>query len=77
MGNNQTTVLPLNEDLVLGLPQAASNADLSLATLRRLIARGEGPRVTKLSTRRLGIRVRHLREWLDARASSHHLPGAD
>ena len=68
MGNHQT-VLPSNEDCVLSLSQFASNSGISLVTLRRSIARGEGPTVTKLSTRRLGIRLRHAREWLDARAS--------
>jgi predicted DNA-binding transcriptional regulator AlpA len=65
---NHQTVLPSNEDCVLTLSQFASNTGISLVTLRRLIARGEGPAVTKLSARRLGIRVRHAREWLDARA---------
>ena len=69
MGNHQTTVLPFNEDCVLTLSQFASNAGISLATLRRSIACGEGPTITKLSARRLGIRVRHAREWLDSRAS--------
>jgi predicted DNA-binding transcriptional regulator AlpA len=67
MGNHESTVLPFNEDRVFTLSQFASNAGISLVTLRRLIARGEGPTVTKLSERRLGIRVRHAREWLDAR----------
>ena len=69
MGNHESTVLPFNEDRVLTLSQFASNAGISLVILRRSIARDEGPIVTKLSTRRLGIRVRHAREWLDARAS--------
>jgi predicted DNA-binding transcriptional regulator AlpA len=72
---NHQTVLPSNEDCVLTLSQFASNAGISLVTLRRLIARGEGPAVTKLSTRRLGIRLRHARQWLDARASTN-LPEA-
>jgi hypothetical protein len=67
------TVLPSNEDCVITLSQFASNTGISLVTLRRLIARGEGPAVTKLSARRLGIRVRHAREWLDARASTNLL----
>ena len=71
MSDHQTAVLPLNEDRVLTLSQFASNAGISLVTLRRLIARGEGPTVTKLSTRRLGIRLQHAREWLDARASGN------
>ena len=73
MGNHESAVLPFNEDRVLTLSQFASNAGISLVTLRRLIARGEGPTVTKLSERRLGIRVRHAREWVDARASGNLL----
>ena len=70
MGNYQTTVPPFNEDCVLTLSQFASIAGISLVTLRRLIARGEGPAVTQLSTRRRGVRVSHARAWLDSRTSS-------
>ena len=52
---NHTSVLPFNEDRVLMLSEFAIMAGISLVTLRRLIARGEGPAVTKLSTRRLGV----------------------
>ncbi len=65
MRNHQTTVLALNEDRVLMLSEFAIMAGISLVTLRRLIARGEGPAVTKLSTRRLGVRLSHARAWLD------------
>jgi predicted DNA-binding transcriptional regulator AlpA len=68
MLSDQTSVLPFDQDRVLMLPQFASSAGISVATVRRLIARGEGPAVTKLSARRLGIRVRHAREWLDSRS---------
>jgi predicted DNA-binding transcriptional regulator AlpA len=40
---------------------------ISEITGHRLLKKGQGPRVTQLSTRRLGIRSDHLREWLDAR----------
>lgn len=73
MRDHQAVVLPFNEDRVLTLSEFAINACISLVTLRRLIARGEGPTVTKLSPRRLGIRVRHAREWLDARACDYLL----
>lgn len=69
MSNEQTADLSFNEDRILSLAQFASNAGIALVTLRRLIACGEGPTVTRLSTRRRGIRVRHARAWLDARAS--------
>jgi hypothetical protein len=39
---------------------------VSLATGRRLLASGKGPKVTRLSERRIGIRERHHRAWLDA-----------
>ena len=73
---NHTSVLPFNEDRVLMLSEFAIMAGISLVTLRRLIARGEGPAVTKLSTRRLGVRVSHARAWLDSRTSSGPKAGA-
>jgi len=65
----------LADDRVLTLSEFAKIVGISLVTLRRRIAAHEGPIVTKLSDRRLGIRVRHAREWLDARASNN-LPEA-
>lgn len=61
----------LADDRVLTLSEFAKIAGISLVTLRRRIAAHDGPIVTKLSERRLGIRVRHAREWLDARASGN------
>jgi hypothetical protein len=63
----------LADDQVLTLSEFAKIAGISLVTLRRMIAAHSGPIVTKLSERRLGIRVRHAREWLDARASGNLL----
>jgi predicted transcriptional regulator len=65
--------LGLADDRVLTLSEFANIAGISLVTLRRIIAARSGPIVTKLSERRLGIRVRHAREWLDARASGNLL----
>jgi predicted DNA-binding transcriptional regulator AlpA len=65
--------LGLDDDRVLTLSEFAKIAGISLVTLRRRIAALDGPIVTKLSERRLGIRVRHAREWLDARASNNPL----
>jgi predicted DNA-binding transcriptional regulator AlpA len=70
MRQHRAVVLTFDQDRVLTLFEFATLAGISLVTLRRLIARGEGPTVTKLSTRRLGIRMRHAGEWLDARASN-------
>lgn len=55
-------------DRVRSLPETAAVAGVSIATLRRLIAGGKGPKVTQLSARRIGIRESHLAQWLDARA---------
>jgi predicted DNA-binding transcriptional regulator AlpA len=60
----------LTDDRVLSLHEAAEVADLSLSTLRRRLADGSGPRVTRTSLRRLGVRVRDLRSWLDACAEA-------
>jgi hypothetical protein len=65
--------LGLSDDRVLTLAEFAEIAGISLVTLRRRIAAHDGPIVTKLSERRLGIRVRHAREWLDGRASNNPL----
>jgi hypothetical protein len=65
--------LGLSDDRVLTLSEFAKIAGISLVTLRRRIAAHDGPIVTRLSERRFGIRVRHAREWLDARASNNLL----
>lgn len=54
---------------VRSLRDFAAMAGISIATLRRLIRSGDGPKITRLSTRRLGVQARHGQEWLDARAS--------
>jgi hypothetical protein len=58
------------DDQVLTLTEFAKLAGISLVTLRRRIAAHDGPIITKLSERRIGIRMRHGRAWLDARAST-------
>jgi predicted DNA-binding transcriptional regulator AlpA len=55
-------------DRVRSLQETAALLGISIATLRRLIAAGEGPTVTRLSPRRLGIRDSHRETFLDARA---------
>jgi len=54
-------------DFVLSINEFSRLAGVSIATARRLIAADDGPIVTRLSERRIGIRMRHAREWLDAR----------
>jgi predicted DNA-binding transcriptional regulator AlpA len=50
---------------IIGCEEVATMLGMSLRSLERRCAAGEGPRVTKLSTRKKGIRADHLREWLD------------
>jgi hypothetical protein len=60
---------PAVDDLVVDpIPVVAADCRMSVRTLRAEIARGTGPKVTKLSPRREGIQRRHRREWLDQRA---------
>jgi predicted DNA-binding transcriptional regulator AlpA len=58
-------------DKVLGWKQVAIATGLSVATLRRLVDRGEGPVKTQLSKRRVGFRESHLEKWLDDRVRGH------
>lgn len=62
-------LLPENPDLdrVTPFNEWCRRCGISEATGRRLIASGEGPIVTWLSARRMGIRERHYLEWLDKR----------
>ena len=54
---------------IVSLHEAAESLSISVATLRRAIARGDGPPVVRLSQRRVGIRCSDLRSWLDARVN--------
>lgn len=54
-------------DRVKTWKEAADLTGLSVATLRRLVDRGEGPAVTQLSVRRVGFRESHLTKWLNGR----------
>ena len=58
----------LADDRVISLKECAQNAGVSLATLRREIAQGRGPRLTRLSPGRVGVRISHHRDWLDSGA---------
>jgi predicted DNA-binding transcriptional regulator AlpA len=61
--------LPLVVDRVLSLRQVAEAIGLGQSTLERMIAAGDGPVITRISPRRLGVRASHLRAWLDARTA--------
>jgi hypothetical protein len=51
-------------------PVVADDCGLSLATFKREIKAGRGPKITQLSARRFGVQRRHRREWLDARTTN-------
>jgi len=54
---------PLNR--VRSLRETAELANISLATLRRRIKDGTGPRVTSMSARRKGVTDRDREAWLE------------
>jgi hypothetical protein len=60
---------PLDDDRVLPVPDWCKLIGVSLKTGRRLI-KDRQVKITRLSPKRIGIRVRHHREFLDARASA-------
>lgn len=60
----------IDPDRVMSLLTWCDRCGFSEATGRRLIKTGRGPTVTWLSERRMGIREKHHREWLDARAEN-------
>jgi hypothetical protein len=55
-------------DRVMSYRTWCERIGVSEATGRRLLASGRGPRVTRLSERRIGIRERDHLTWLDSRA---------
>jgi predicted DNA-binding transcriptional regulator AlpA len=57
-------------DRVLSVAEFAALAGLSVPTLRRLIKANCGPRLIRLSPRRVGIRVSDGNGWLESRAST-------
>jgi hypothetical protein len=69
--SSSSTPLPpaVDDDVVEPLSEASRRLGVSVSTLRRLLAAGQGPQVLRLSTRRLGILRRHRREWLAAKSS--------
>jgi excisionase family DNA binding protein len=55
---------------VLSKGEAARVVGVSNDTFQRLLDGGKGPPLTRVSDRRVGIRVVDLHEWLDARRVS-------
>jgi predicted DNA-binding transcriptional regulator AlpA len=59
-----------NRNCVRSVKDAASILGISYATLKRLLASGDGPKVTRLTQRRVGIQDRHIEEWMQARTAA-------
>jgi predicted DNA-binding transcriptional regulator AlpA len=57
--------IDLRSDRVLDPRTAAAILGISLMTLQRTWARGEGPKRIQLSARRIGIRARDLLAYLE------------
>jgi predicted DNA-binding transcriptional regulator AlpA len=59
---------------IRSIEERAQESGISAKTLRRMIWRGEGPPIIRLSPRRLGISDRDWETWLESRRASHLLP---
>jgi predicted DNA-binding transcriptional regulator AlpA len=68
--NHSSASIVPTDDRVVSLNETARTAGISIATLRRRIADGSGPRLVRVTERRVGVRVRDLRAWLDAHTSA-------
>ena len=64
----------VDQDQVMKFRTWCERCGFSPETGRRLIRDGKGPTVTQLSARRIGIREKHYREWLDSRAETRSEP---
>jgi hypothetical protein len=60
----------VDDDCVIPVREWCKRVGLSYKTWKRMRKTGEGPTVTWLSPNRIGIRLKHSREWLDARAET-------
>ena len=70
MRNHHKDMTSSDDLRILPVEEVAAMLKMSLRTLERKCAADDGPRVTKLSARKKGIRADHLREWLDQQAAS-------
>lgn len=52
-----------SDDVVVSKIEAAKMLNISTWTLDRMFKRGEGPRRTRLSDRRVGYRLREIRQY--------------
>jgi predicted DNA-binding transcriptional regulator AlpA len=60
-------------DSIRSIEDRARESGISTKTLRRLIWRGEGPPIIRLSPRRIGISDRDWQAWLDSRRAGKHM----
>ena len=67
--SEKSRTLVATPDCVRSLDYTAKVADMSKDTLRRLIAVGKGPRVTRLSIRKVGVRDSDRERWLAERSA--------
>jgi predicted DNA-binding transcriptional regulator AlpA len=58
----------LNDDRILSFRQWCELNGISEKTGRRLVKRGEGPTVTRLTDVKIGVSVRNNRIWQESRA---------
>jgi hypothetical protein len=58
---------PIAPDFVRSIPERARSIGIDDMTLRRMIWRGDGPTIIKLSPGRIGIRDSHWNLWLKGR----------
>ena len=65
--NRRQGALARQVDRIWTIPEFAKVNRISKTTLSRTIARGDGPKVVRLSLRRLGIRERDGAAWQAAR----------
>lgn len=58
------------DDHVITKREAARIAGISQATFDRRVKSGEGPRIVRMSARRIGVRIRDLKSWIEANTTS-------
>jgi hypothetical protein len=67
--NDQPAIPPLpHDDAIIGTELAARVCNISQWSMQQLIKTGRGPRAVRLTARKLGIRVRDLKDWIATRS---------
>lgn len=69
-GEVRPNEIPMTDRIVLRFADACEAAGVSINTMRRLVKAGRGPRVVRLSERRIGIRRSDLDAWIEGRTSA-------